>query len=262
MADQDQLRIEALDGQINLAIAPTEFKRNKLVDEAARNWDIFYKRNTTNFFKDRHWIEREFPDLKETEHGEPNSKKLLEIGCGVGNFVFPLLQSNKEFFIYACDYSKRAVDFVKASPNYDTSRCKGFVCDLTKDSLVDDVPESSLDIVSAIFMLSAVPPWKMPQVVANIKQVLKPGGVILFRDYGLYDAAQLRFKAENRIDDCFYARSDGTFSYYFSKEYLKKLFEADGFQIQECEYVKKEVVNRKEAKKMDRIFLQARIQKI
>jgi len=41
----------------------SDFKRNKLEAEAKRNWDLFYKRNQTNFFKDRHWITREFPEL-------------------------------------------------------------------------------------------------------------------------------------------------------------------------------------------------------
>lgn len=31
----------------------TEFKANKLEVQAARNWDSFYKRNETRFFKDR-----------------------------------------------------------------------------------------------------------------------------------------------------------------------------------------------------------------
>lgn len=41
----------------------SEFKRNKLEKEAQRNWDLFYKRNSTNFFKDRHWTSREFHEL-------------------------------------------------------------------------------------------------------------------------------------------------------------------------------------------------------
>lgn len=41
----------------------SDFQRNKLEAEAKRNWDLFYKRNQTNFFKDRHWITREFPEL-------------------------------------------------------------------------------------------------------------------------------------------------------------------------------------------------------
>ena len=44
-----------------------EFKKNKLEKEAQRNWDLFYKRNSTNFFKDRHWTCREFEELCSNE---------------------------------------------------------------------------------------------------------------------------------------------------------------------------------------------------
>lgn len=49
-----------LDKDVNLV---STFKQNKLETEAQKNWDLFYKRNATNFFKDRHWITREFPEL-------------------------------------------------------------------------------------------------------------------------------------------------------------------------------------------------------
>ncbi len=42
------------------------FERDRLEKDAQRNWDIFYKRNTTHFFKDRHWIHREFLELAAT----------------------------------------------------------------------------------------------------------------------------------------------------------------------------------------------------
>lgn len=32
----------------------TEFKANKLEKDAQKNWDLFYKRNETRFFKDRY----------------------------------------------------------------------------------------------------------------------------------------------------------------------------------------------------------------
>ncbi len=41
----------------------SDFKQNKLEQEAKKNWDLFYKRNTTKFFKDRHWTTREFEEL-------------------------------------------------------------------------------------------------------------------------------------------------------------------------------------------------------
>lgn len=42
----------------------SDFKQQKLEIDAQKNWDLFYKRNTTNFFKDRHWTTREFEELK------------------------------------------------------------------------------------------------------------------------------------------------------------------------------------------------------
>lgn len=45
-------------------ILVSDFKQIKLEKEAQKNWDLFYKRNSTNFFKDRHWTTREFEELK------------------------------------------------------------------------------------------------------------------------------------------------------------------------------------------------------
>ena len=41
----------------------SEFKQEKLEKEACKSWDLFYKRNETNFYKDRHWTFREFYEL-------------------------------------------------------------------------------------------------------------------------------------------------------------------------------------------------------
>ncbi|XP_021099778.1 methyltransferase-like protein 6 isoform X5 [Heterocephalus glaber] len=47
------------------------FKQQKLENEAQKNWDLFYKRNSTNFFKDRHWTTREFEELKSCREQNP-----------------------------------------------------------------------------------------------------------------------------------------------------------------------------------------------
>jgi methyltransferase-like protein 6 len=76
--------------------------------------------------------------------------------------------------------------------------------------LLENVPPDSVDICTLIFVLSAIHPEKFDTALKNIHSVMKCGGSILFRDYGLYDMAQLRFKPGHKIAEKLYMRQDGT----------------------------------------------------
>ena len=56
---------------------------------------------------------------------------MLEVGCGVGNFVFPLLEQNKAVRVYACDFAKHAVELVKVRGWRTTRPCSTLLCVLT-----------------------------------------------------------------------------------------------------------------------------------
>ncbi|XP_072416725.1 tRNA N(3)-methylcytidine methyltransferase METTL6 isoform X6 [Chiloscyllium punctatum] len=239
----------------------SNFKQQKLESDAQKNWDLFYKRNSTNFFKDRHWTTREFEELKACREFENQKLIVLEAGCGVGNCLFPLLEDDLNVFIYACDFSPRAIEFVKQNHLYHTERCKAFQCDLTKDSLLENIPADSVDVVTLIFVLSAIHPDKMQLALENIYKILKPGGSILFRDYGLYDHTMLRFKNGHKLGPNFYVRQDGTRSFFFSDEYVAQLLTAAGYEVLVNEYVFRETVNKKEGLCVPRVFLQCKFKK-
>eukprot|EP01135_Chromosphaera_perkinsii_P006120 Nk52_evm2s406 gene=Nk52_evmTU2s406 len=243
-----------------------EFWKKKYKSETSKNWDLFYKRNQTNFYKDRHWTTREFTDLVGDQSSDKESngsrRVLLEVGCGVGNFFFPLVEEKLDFEIYCCDLSKRGIEFIKKHKLYDAERIHPFVCDVTTDTLNKTVGDSTVDIATMIFILSAVEPEKMKDALAHVARTLKPGGLVLFRDYGLFDHAMLRFNPGHKMGDRFYVRQDGTFSYYFGKvEELKSLMADAGLEEEQCEYVVRETVNKKEGIKASRIFVQGKFRK-
>jgi tRNAThr (cytosine32-N3)-methyltransferase len=79
-------------------------------------------------------------------------------------------------------------------------------------------------VVILIFIFSALAPSQWDQAIGNVYRVLKPGGLVLFRDYGRGDLAQVRFKKGRYMDENFYVRGDGTRVYFFEKEQLEKMW--------------------------------------
>lgn len=76
--------------------------------------------------------------------------------------------------------------------------------------ILSEISENSVDVASLIFVLSAIHPDKFVEALVNIRSVLKSDGVLVFRDYGLHDMAQIRFGRGNKLGENFYVRQDGT----------------------------------------------------
>lgn len=241
------------------------FWAEKHARECSRNWDKFYKRNTTNFYKDRHWTTEEqtdgFPCLKPTD---TSRKHLVEAGCGVANCAFPLLSVNPSLFIYAFDFAPTAVNLVKSSPQYDPNRIHAFVWDFSQSAIENvaaderkELKPDHADFCTLVFVLSAVPPDNQLSAIKHLAQLLKPGGRLLFRDYATGDMAEKRFASRSKIHDNYFVRQDETLSYFFDEHRLRSLASEAGLEEDYIRRVSRVITNRKEKKDMHRVFLQA-----
>lgn len=256
-------------------------KKKKLMLEY--RWDLFYKNNKENFFKNRKWLRQEFPIIAEVIKEDASPTKVVELGCGAGNTMFPILAENKNpnFHIHGSDFSAKAVSLIQSQPLYLEQHPLGTVSASVYDmSAPDTLPEGikpeSVDVVFMVFVFSALAPSQWADGLDNVRRMLKKGGKVLFRDYGHGDLAQVRFKAGRYLDENFYVRGDGTRVYFFEEAELKRIFTgipADpeatddtasygGFKVESFGVDKRLLVNRKKQIKMYRRWMQAVFEKI
>lgn len=116
---------------------------------------------------------------------------MLELGCGVGNFLYPLAsQASLQHCFLGCDLSPRAVAIARENPEFDADRMHFWQHDIVSqrffisDQDVSDVLRCKLgasdeqgcihlqvDIVSCIFVLSALSTDMLQKAVENISRV-------------------------------------------------------------------------------------------
>ncbi|XP_037647841.1 tRNA N(3)-methylcytidine methyltransferase METTL2 [Sebastes umbrosus] len=277
-------------------------KQEEYDNQANEFWNSFYTVHENRFFKDRHWLFTEFPELAPqcslnpesrlevsgTDDGQQESLdqeqrredaalsqadgdvpgssatyRILEVGCGVGNTVFPILKTNNDpgLFVYCCDFSSTAVELVKTNPEYDPERCFAFVHDLSDVEANYPVRDGTLDVIVLIFVLSALHPNKMQESISRLARLLKPGGVMLLRDYGRYDMAQLRFKKGRCLSENFYVRGDGTRVYFFTQDELHEMFSEAGLEKVQNLVDRRLQVNRGKQLTMYRVWIQCKYRK-
>lgn len=227
------------------------------------NWERFHAaHNTARFFKERRYLPLAFPELVQ----EDPPIHVVELGCGCGASLVPVLKANATCRATACDVSPTAVALLREvveAAGIASARVCAFAHDATAAPVEAAVSGPRLvglcaDICLLVFTLSAVQPDKMRGMLELARSTLRPGGLLLVRDYGLYDMTALRFPPEQRLADRLYHRSDGTLAYFFSCENLTERCESAGFVTEDVKYARVMLRNRKNGQTMRRVFVQGR----
>lgn len=119
---------------------------------------------------------------------------------------------------------------VQSHPLLSTRDCTAFVADLSTGQLPDPdpIPDGSVHLCTLIFVLSALPPERVPDTLALLHRKLSPGGSLCLRDYMRLDLRQDRFlgadgregtsqdsQPTRHLEDHLFYRGDGTLVNFF-----------------------------------------------
>ena len=324
-------------------ITDQDYKTKKFRINDAMAWDRFYQSHQSNFFKDRHYFVKEFPNeftpqwenaaTADTEKDDTTTttttartyalgavqtaetvpqRCLVEIGCGVGNAILPLLGSDRwtehsssnnisrtehsssnnysndnndngtahnevttaqpiQWTVYGFDLSSTAIDLLRNDVRYQQAlhenRTYCDVCDISIPNVLPAYVQNVAHVTSLIFCLSAIHPTKHSMVMRNVISTLQPGqGVLIFRDYGRYDLAQIKLGTQRSklLDtDNFYRKHDGTKCYYFTIQDIEQLVQQqDGaLEILELRYIRRKYINRSMPCERRRVWVQGRFRR-
>ncbi|EPY27468.1 methyltransferase like 6 [Angomonas deanei] len=178
-------------------------------------WENHYKQSR-HHFPLKNYIIHAFPILGELLRSE-EKRYILECGCGTGSTLLPLIlefPESKATFV-GFDISETALKYFSENPTaekligesrlhlfpYDVSRpseesgenCKRrkMEGEVEENVVVKNVPTlagTKFDAVLLVFVLSALDHiGNMVLALERLSSLLKPGGVILFRDYAVAD---------------------------------------------------------------------------
>ena len=203
--------------------------------ELSASWDAFHRQHCgAAFFRPRRYLLAEFPLLA----ARGKELTVLELGCGNGSSCLPLLLANPDARVVACDFAESAVAatrqavsqagvssrFVAFHADPGAGSAQEFAAALSAAvSLAGWPPLTRFDAVLAVFVLSALPPARVPNFLASACSCLRPGGCLLARDYGIFDQAHLRFSDAEAACDAsgrLFRRQDGTLARFFDRDEL------------------------------------------
>eukprot|EP00798_Chlamydomonas_sp_ICE-L_P020350 gene20350-27112_t len=185
---------------------------------------------------------------------------VVELGAGCGSSILPVLTANETATTAVTDVSATClVQLRTAAQSMGISQDR--IADFVADScdLGDDRFEGLSCSEGCLIFSPCQACCRRPQIgmLRNAWRSLKPGGLCLIRDHGLYDMVQMRIPPEQWVAPNSYKRGDGTISHFFSIESMEERARAAGLEPVEVKYVTIINHNKKRDIHLKRVFIHA-----
>ena len=131
----------------------------------------------------------------------PGGLHVLELGCGAGSALLPVLRASPGSRVTGTDVAPLAVAHFMAAATragFPPARTAGLVLDATAPAAPAALARAHADAVLLIFTLGALDGARVDAALATAAAALAPGGTVCVRDHGLYDITHMRAPRQAR----------------------------------------------------------------
>ena len=140
--------------------------------------------------------------------------EIVDLGCGLGNNTYFLIGKGKE--VLACDISEVAIETLQK----DVPQAKTKLFDMAQKFPIED---NYIDIVIADLCLHYFTKEVTKKIIAEIKRILKPNGLLLFRVNSIHDDNYM-LKQSILDKDFFWEEKQQKSKRVFHEESIKEFF--------------------------------------
>lgn len=108
-----------------------------------------------------------------------NFKRVLDVGCGSGNWAIEAARTYPTMSLFGIDVSKHMIDYARAQAQQVTDRIEFHVMDALR---MLEFPADYFDLVNIRFGVSFLRTWDWPRMIGEMLRVTRPGGTVRVTD--------------------------------------------------------------------------------
>ena len=186
-------------------------RKQEAIEKANERWNTIHRHYERDKIKYDDWLELFKRAI------ENCNTPIIDLGCGSGNDTLYLVERGKK--VIPCDYSQNAIQNIQNNfPEVERTEC----FDMTKGLPFDD---NFTDLIISDLSMHYFTEEKTFEILEEIKRVLKPNGILLFRVNSVKDVNHGAGEG-SEIERHLYETEDGRLKRFFDEEDLQKFFSA------------------------------------